>query len=280
DGRIRRIRIRRWADREPRYYVLPGSAMACMAHGLPARVAVVVESELDAIMLAGIAADLAAVVALGSATAKPGPELHHALAECALVLVALDSDRAGADAMRWWREHLPRSRRWPVPVGKDPGEAHAAGVDVRAWVEAGLPRGFVLGPSPMGLITGRAGECELKLAEGGKAATTGGGSAHTADEQAVAWQGGKPGASAPTISALDELAGLLRMHPVQIRVAPDGSRVHIRENQSWKAKNWDTARRISELVFQDCEVLDYLLHHGEEIITGRNLIKGVFKRDE
>jgi hypothetical protein len=256
--------------------------MVCMAHGLPARSAVIVESELDAVMLAGIASDLAAVVALGSCTAKPGRELQAALADCAVVLVALDADRAGAEAMRWWRDALPRSKRWPVPIGKDPGEAFAAGVDIRQWIEAGLPRGFVLGPSPRGLVTGRAAECGVKAeggrlkaeADDGKAATTEGGSAHTADEQAVTVQGGQTGAAAPTISALEELAGLLRRHPVEIRVAPDGSRVHIRENQNWKAKNWDTAKRISHLVFQDCEVLEYLLHHGAEIINGGNIVSG------
>jgi hypothetical protein len=48
--------------------------------------------------------------------------------------------------------------------------------------------------------------------------------------------------------------------------------VHIRENQNWKAKNWDTAKRISHLVFMDCEVLEYLLDHGSEIITGKNIL--------
>ena len=263
-GRIRRIRIRRWSDKEPRYYVLPGSSMICMAHGLPARAVVVVESELDAILLAEVADDLAAVVALGSATAKPGKELLDQIAECAVVMVALDADRAGAEAMRWWKTALPRSKRWPVPSGKDPGEAYAAGVDLRQWIEAGLPRGLVLGPSPTGLVTGRTAECALQ--DDGKASTT-------AEDRDAVEHGGQMVGSDDTISAIDELAGLLRDHPVEIRVAPDGSRVHIRENQYWKAKNWETARRISQLVFQDCEVLDFLLEHGDEIINGKNFFR-------
>jgi DNA primase len=147
-GQVRRVRIRRFTGNEPRYYVLPGSAMAAMAHGLPARVAVVVESELDGIMIAGLAGDLAAVVALGSSSAKPGPALLAALARCAVVLVALDADRAGADACRWWTATLPQARLWPVPAGKDPGETYAAGVDVRAWLLAGLPAGWFLGLNP------------------------------------------------------------------------------------------------------------------------------------
>jgi hypothetical protein len=266
DGRPRRLRIRRFSEREPRYYVVPGSLMQCMAHGLPARAAVIVESELDAILLAGVAADLAAVVALGSSTAKPGAELARALADCAVVLVALDSDRAGAEAMAWWREHLPRSRRWPVPQGKDPGEAYAAGVDIREWVLAGLPRGWFLGPSPIGLTAGRA--AEAVPAESGKAATTEGGSAHTADDQAAPGAGEAEG-PAPTISEVEELSGLLRRHPVEIRVAADGSRVHIREKQSWRAANWEISKRISQLVFMP-EVLEHLWGLGVEVINGRN----------
>ena len=251
--------------------MLPGSAMAAMAHGLPARAAVIVESELDAIMLAGLAGDLAAVVAMGSSTSKPGAALLAALAECKVVLMALDADRAGADACRWWTATLSQALLWPVPAGKDPGEAYAAGVDVRAWLLAGLPAGWFLGPSPTGLIGGRADECRL---EDGKAAETAAAGAQPPAAQAETPGGGKGGADRETISGLDELAALLRAHPVQIRVAPDGSRVHIREKQDWKAKNWETSKRISDLVFFDCAVLEHILWLKVEVVDGRNILAG------
>ena len=261
-GLARRIRIRRFSDQEPRYVVIPGSRMASMAHGLPSRAAVVVESELDAIMLAGIAPDLAAAVAMGSATTKPGSQLLDEIRKCAVVLVALDSDRAGAEAMRWWKDNMPNSRRWPVPQGKDPGEAFAAGVDIREWVKAGLPPGWFLGPSSIGLVPGK-------------------GAAPEPEKEAVREE---TAAAEPTPieaeSPLDELARLLRDNPVQVRVAPDGSRIFIRESQGWKAKNWETSRRISQLVFMTPEVLDYLLNHGAAVIGGSNFRKDDDRTDD
>lgn len=252
-GAVRRIRIRRFGEQEPRYYVMPGSIMACMAHGFPNRAAVIVESELDAIMLAGIAGDLAAVLALGSSTAKPGADATKALAACAVVLVALDSDRAGAEAMRWWSDNFPNSRRWPVPAGKDPGEAFASGVDIRAWVTAGFPTAWGIGPSSFGLVSGRMAECEIVSKN---------------EERAPVEESKAP------ITALEELAELLKRHPVKIRVSPDASRVIILESQDWKRRNWETSKRISELVFRDCAVLEHIMRHGAEIIDGKNIIQG------
>lgn len=253
-GSVRRIRVRRFEDKPPRYVVVPGSSMTAMAHLLPNRAAVVVESELDGIMLAARAGEIAGVIALGSATAKPGAELTAVLADSSVILVALDSDRAGAEAMAWWRQSFPRSKRWPVPAGKDPGDAFSAGVDVCEWIKAGLPPGWFLGPSPIGLVSG-------------------GEEARQAKSEAPVPEEMNAGGGAPTDSGIDELAALLRAHPVQVRVAADGSRVVIRENQKWKAKNWDTARRISELVFFNHDVLDYLIAHGAQIIDGKNIIK-------
>lgn len=264
---VRRIRIRRFTDREPRYVVVPGSMMACMAHGLPNRAAVIVESELDAIMLAGIAADLSAVVAMGSATTKPGAHLLDELRRCAVVLVALDSDRAGAEAIRWWKENLPASKRWPVPTGKDPGEAFAAGVDVREWVQAGLPRGWFLGPSSIGLVVGKRDECGLSETK----ATASGPKLPSGETDAPSGETPSASRRGPVV----ELGQLLRTHPIEVRVARDGSRIFIRESQNWKRDHWETSKRISQLVFQDCEVLDYLLNHGAEIINGANFEKGV-----
>jgi hypothetical protein len=272
---VRRIRIRRFSDQEPRYYNMPGSSMACRAHGLPNRAAVIVENDLDAIMIAGQAADLAAVVAMGTSKAKPGPALTQLLAECAVILVALDygdGDLSGGKGWTWWRQAFPQARRWPVLSGKDAGEAYAAGADIRAWILAGLPPGWRTGPSPIGLVTGRREECVLDEREN-PPGVRGAAEGEPAGVEAAAREPGDD-AGGQELGAVAELAQLLRRHPVEIRVAAGGSRVWIRENHDWKRKNWETARRISQLVFMDCEVLDYLLGHGEEIINGKNILKG------
>jgi len=145
-----RIRIRRAGELVfgPRYYVVPGSTMKTMViedqrSKLKAQgVYVVVESELDAMMIAEQAGDLCGVVALGSSNTKPDPEATEILRNAACVLNALDNDRAGAQGWKWWKEEFPDSERWPVPNGKDPGEAFQAGVDIREWVRAGLPEGL------------------------------------------------------------------------------------------------------------------------------------------
>lgn len=134
-----RVRIRRREKTGPRYYVLPGSSMRQMVCPGDLRVAVVVESELDALTVWSACNDLAFAVAMGSSSARPDTEAHKALTAAQTILVALDFDKAGKDAARWWRAHYPSAKRWPVPVGKDPGEAFALGVNLHLWVAAGIP---------------------------------------------------------------------------------------------------------------------------------------------
>jgi hypothetical protein len=149
NGTVVRLRIRR-PEGEPKYYVVPGSGREPFVTGEESAY-VVVESELDAICLAGRAGDLVGCVAMGNSTAKPTAALWRLLERAVHVSVALDSDQPqknqrsgkmeapGAAAARWWLETVPVAERVPVVGGKDPGEAYAAGVDLRAWVLAGLP---------------------------------------------------------------------------------------------------------------------------------------------
>lgn len=155
-GRVHRIRIRQPDNREfgPKYFLVLGSSMATLCLEQRARsgerraasnhrpVYVLVESELDAILLHQEAGDVAGAVGLGSANTRPDAATTTKLREAVCILNALDFDRAGAEARAWWKAEFPRCRRWPVPKGKDPGEAWKAGVDLRAWVMEGLPEGM------------------------------------------------------------------------------------------------------------------------------------------
>ena len=140
-GEIWRIRIRREGEAKPKYWAVPGSAMGCLVLG-KGRVAVVVEAELDTIAVAIAAGDLVTAVGLGSAQLRPDTATAALLRNSIDILFALDFDRPGAKELKWWQEHYPKSRPWPVPDGKDPGEAVKAGEDLRAWIMAGLPPAF------------------------------------------------------------------------------------------------------------------------------------------
>jgi len=152
DGRVHRLRIRQ-PDQEPRYLVIPGSGREPLC-SREAEAMFVVESELDAILLDGIAGDLVGVVAMGNDTAKPTARLNPALVDALFIGVALDSDRPkfnpvtdkmdmpGAKASRWWLQQFPQAVRVPMVGGKDPGDAFKDGVDLRLWVLAALPAYF------------------------------------------------------------------------------------------------------------------------------------------
>ena len=111
-----------------------------MTWGQDRGAACIVESELDGLLLSQEAGDLCAVVAMGTATAKPDIQTHELLKGAALILVALDSDEAGANASwKFWPERYgAKAKRWPTIKGKDASEARLNGLDLRTWIIAGL----------------------------------------------------------------------------------------------------------------------------------------------
>jgi DNA primase len=146
EDQVLRIRIRRPHADDPRYYIIPGSDMRCLMKKYPyGRFAyIIVESELDAILIDNQASDMTGVIALGNASRKPDVVTWAALSTASSILVALDADKAGQDASQWWLAQYPQARLCPVPQGKDPGEAYQQGVDIRAWIQSHLPKGWFL----------------------------------------------------------------------------------------------------------------------------------------
>lgn len=145
DGVMHRIRVRRFSKEGKKYiFIQGGSAMPYWIR-THARHAVIVESELDAILINQQAGDLVTTVALGSVSMRPDPELHAHLVTMDAVLVALDTgdkSLAGAKAAwGWWAQHYSNARRCPVVGGKDPTDAQKNGLDLRAWVQAALDGG-------------------------------------------------------------------------------------------------------------------------------------------
>lgn len=131
-----------WAQGD-KYREIKGSNQRYSVYGQGRDLAIVVETELDAMLLAERVGDLALCLATGSAQRKPDAAAALLLKSAKLVPNALDSDDAGAKAAwSWWDKHVPGVKRWPVPkrLGKDPGDLARAGVDVRQWVLAGVRR--------------------------------------------------------------------------------------------------------------------------------------------
>jgi DNA primase len=244
--RLQRIRIRRpkaalRSDSDPRYFVVPGSSAAIMRIGDHRSAYVIVESELDALLIAQEAGDLAGVVAMGTSASKPDVRTYPHLSAASILLAAQDSDAAGEKGSLWWMQTFPRSaERWPMPVGKDPGDAFGA-IDVRTWVLAGLPPGSA--PSDHSPLP-----CDL------------GGGANL--------ESSEPGADEPatTPETVLELGALLAKYPV--RVIANAHRFGIEEGKNWH--DWEVSRRISFLVFFDPDCGRHLVDHPEEVITGRN----------
>jgi DNA polymerase I-like protein with 3'-5' exonuclease and polymerase domains len=141
EGHIQRVRVRREnSENGNRYYLIPRSSTLSMVLGYGTSI-VVVESELDGILLEQEAGGLIGVIALGSVVIKPDPETTSLLDKAKRILVALDSDEAGArTSWEWWLKRFPQAKRWPIPsrFGKDPTEARMNGLNLRNWVLAGL----------------------------------------------------------------------------------------------------------------------------------------------
>jgi len=141
---VTRLRIRRPdADvvdsKDSRYIIVSGSAAGAMILKGNSKACVVVESELDGLLIAQDAGDLAQVIALGNAQSKPDTTAHEILTGAAQILCSLDSDQAGIKASwAFWNKTYPQVKRWPCVGGKDPGEMILTGISIRMWAEAGL----------------------------------------------------------------------------------------------------------------------------------------------
>jgi DNA primase len=141
NGQVSRLRIRRMKPGDdPRYAIVSGSSMVPMILGPEMKSIVVVESELDALLISQEAGDLCSVIAMGFAQARPDRNTHEILSKCETILIALDSDDAGAKAAwKFWPEtYGSKVRRWPCVLGKDPSEAWHNGLDIEAWIATGI----------------------------------------------------------------------------------------------------------------------------------------------
>ena len=131
------VKIRQPRPRQPKYHeafrdrerlvgLYPGPEAI-----RPGRPLVVTEGEFDALLLGQELGELAGVVTLGSASARPGPELLGPMLAAAPWYIATDADEAGDKAAGAWPPSARRIR--PPSPFKDWTEAKAGGIDLRRW---------------------------------------------------------------------------------------------------------------------------------------------------
>jgi len=136
-----------------KYLPLDGSSMATMVLHPEAEVFVVVECGFDAILLAGLLGGKVGAITTWNSAARPDVYAHNLLSRSSLILGALDYDAAGDGEQAWWGKQYRQYRRLAALPGsaKDPGDAAKAGVDLKSWIVAGLPRGLQI---KLGLASG------------------------------------------------------------------------------------------------------------------------------
>jgi DNA primase len=143
-GRLIRIRFRIDNPKpgQERYRISKGSNSYSpfplgISNGKPV---VLVESELDAILVAQEAGSRVGVLGIGTTGAKFISTMVKYLNEkVPLILISLDNDQGGRDKTASLINELHNAINWCVPekYGKDPGEAWKR-MSIDKWVEAGL----------------------------------------------------------------------------------------------------------------------------------------------
>lgn len=138
----------------PKYWAIAGSQRPLyQVHLLTTdKPAMMVESELDALLLLQEAGGLVAPVATCGTQGARHPHWQLQLTRPRHVLLAQDGDDEGDKAADWWLAQLSNARRWR-PVAKDPTDIHRLGLGLREWVEDALE--LLKPPKPkMHVITG------------------------------------------------------------------------------------------------------------------------------
>jgi len=148
DSRGNLIRIRFRMDKsgpeQERYRISKGSNPKApfplnVASGKPI---MILESELDAILIAQEAGDYVGVLGMGTTALKLGVAISdYLIKNIPAILISLDNDQSGREKTTQLIKQFPHALDWPVPKrhGKDPGEAWKH-MCLRKWVKSGLEK--------------------------------------------------------------------------------------------------------------------------------------------
>lgn len=139
-----RFRIDKPEKDQERYRIRKGSN-PCDPFPLgitPGKPLIIVESDLDAILVAQEVGDLVGVLSLGTT----GNRLTSAMIcfikkKIPLAMICPDNDDGGKMLTKKLLNELPNAVAWPIPSrhGKDPGEAWKT-MNIRRWIEQGIEK--------------------------------------------------------------------------------------------------------------------------------------------
>ncbi|CAK7034614.1 MAG: hypothetical protein DELT_00509 [Desulfovibrio sp.] len=288
-GRLDRLRIRKpkpdIKEGKPKYLVLEGSNMQPMllsaSGSLLLAAYVVVEAELDAMLIhhasGGIVGSFAALTNSG----KPDASQHPIMQQAAAILVATDYDprpvirpdgskvieSPGGLGAVWWTDTYKNAKRWPTPSGKDPGDAFAEGLDICAWLSAGLPGSIRLHQATPS--AGRMEPFSTGMNTGGEGRGDNGVS--TADS-ASRMQSSGNNANVPTSpgpesapNAVRELYYAWTSVPGFSVLKRDDGGISFLCNESWareSAANWDAVRSLQAALMDNAELWRWVVEHN------------------
>ena len=144
------LKVRRAAG-HPKYTQVSSGQLALFgADTLVGRdVAVITEGEFDAMLLHQEAGDLVGVATLGSASARLPDAWVPYLLGVQRLLVAYDTDTAGAEGAATWEAVTSRVQRLLPLAGKDVTDFYLVGGDLRAWVQFALTDDWHATPPPV-----------------------------------------------------------------------------------------------------------------------------------
>jgi len=263
--RVDRIRIRR-PDGEPRYYIIPGSCSRQLITGTPGRIMMIVESELDALLLDQIIGNSMGIVSVGTSHAKPDKWAQQVLRDAVCILVSLDNDPAGQSAFGWWHENYQYAINHPVPVGKDPSDAHHQKCDLHAWIISGLPQGLRnLKPQasrPPHSHNANTRKSELRDFSQPDHPT------HNVDPSVKT----SVTMSVSVPDSISELHSLIKKNRA-ITIAISSTSLTLSAPAEWRKRHEQDFSRISRLIYFDSDVFEFLHSHGSKNINANNLME-------